>query len=450
MSEGPKSAPGKSTRKEESQAPPPGEGASQGIDPSMLRTTGSWPAPGKRAQPLYLRSSDVLKATLIVLAVWFGLQLLWSIYALVIAAFLGGLFGLAISSAVEPIANYGLRLGKVRLRIPRGVAAGIVVFGFIGVFAGTIAWSAPTLSHEFGVLRQRLPQAIEQVDAWLDAHRNGVLGPIIAGLEQAAPVPPADTTVPIAARDSLAAIPPPRTGQAAADSLAQRPGIVGPLLYRIAGTGQRYLFPFISSAFTVLAGLLLVIMLAIFVAADPKMYHKGLMHLVPHQRRARVGEVLSSIAGVLRKWLRVQLIGMATIGVTTTIALYILGVPAALPLGILAGILEFIPNLGPLLSAVPAVLMGFIDGPEKALWIAITYMLIQQLESNLLIPVLMQEGVDLPPVLTILAQSLMTIVFGFLGLLIAVPLLAIVMVAVKMLYVEDVVGDVVTAEEELE
>jgi predicted PurR-regulated permease PerM len=137
----------------------------------------------------------------------------------------------------------------------------------------------------------------------------------------------------------------------------------------------------------------------------------------------------------------VQFIGMVVIGVVTTAALYVLGIPAALPLGILAGILEFIPNVGPVIAAVPAVLMGFLDGPEKALWVVVSYILIQQLESILLVPILMQEGVDLPPVLIILAQALMAIVFGFLGLLIAAPLLAVVVVAVKMVYVEGAVGD---------
>jgi predicted PurR-regulated permease PerM len=147
------------------------------------------------------------------------------------------------------------------------------------------------------------------------------------------------------------------------------------------------------------------------------------------------------MADTLRRRLKVQFIGMVVIGVVTTAALYVLGIPAALPLGILAGILEFIPNVGPVIAAVPAVLMGFLDGPEKALWVVVSYILIQQLESILLVPILMQEGVDLPPVLIILAQALMAIVFGFLGLLIAAPLLAVVVVAVKMVYVEGAVGD---------
>jgi predicted PurR-regulated permease PerM len=202
-----------------------------------------------------------------------------------------------------------------------------------------------------------------------------------------------------------------------------------------------YMFGFLTSTVTAIAGLLLVIFLAIYVASDPDTYHRGLMHLFPHSSRQRAGEVLSAMANVLRRWLRTQLIAMAVIGAVTTVALLLLGIPAAIPLGILAGLFEFIPTIGPIMSAVPAVIMGFIDSPEKALTVAIVYMIIQFIENNMLIPVLMKEGMDIPPALTIFAQALMALIFGFLGLLVAVPMLAAGMVAVKMLYVEGVVGD---------
>jgi predicted PurR-regulated permease PerM len=125
----------------------------------------------------------------------------------------------------------------------------------------------------------------------------------------------------------------------------------------------------------------------------------------------------------------------------TTIALLLLDVRAAIALGIIAGFLEFIPYFGPILSAVPAVAMAFLDGPEKALWVIFAYLGIQQLEGNLLMPLLMKEGLDLPPALTIIAQAVLALIFGFVGLLIAVPLLGTVMVPIKLLYVQDVVGD---------
>jgi len=203
----------------------------------------------------------------------------------------------------------------------------------------------------------------------------------------------------------------------------------------------RYLFPFLSSTLAVITGFFIVMFVSIYIAADPKLYHSGLMHLFPRRARQRAGEVLTAVAMVLRKWLMTQLIAMLVIGVVTTAALLILKVKAALALGVLAGLLEFVPTIGPIISAIPAIAMGFLDSPEKALYVTVLYVGIQFAENQLLIPMLMKGGVDLPPAVTILAQALFTLLFGFLGLMVAVPAMAAVMVAVKMLYVHDVVGD---------
>src|SRR5205823_954204 len=101
----------------------------------------------------------------------------------------------------------------------------------------------------------------------------------------------------------------------------------------------------------------------------------------------------------------------------------------------------FIPTIGPVLSSVPAIAMGFLDSPQKALLVAAVYLALHFFESHLMIPLLMKGGVDAPPVLTILTQALFILLFGFLGLMVAVPTLAAAIVAVRMLYVEDVVGD---------
>lgn len=383
------------------------------------------------------RSRDVLRATLLVLVLYWVLHLLWFANPLVLASFLGILFGLAVSAGVDQLQS--------RLRIPRAVGAFVIVFGFLALLAGFFAWSGPALAAQSRELRIRLPEALDQIDGWLARNSDSLLGGIILGggtavvtpADSLAVSPAAPAVTPGAARpaDTGAA-----AGAAAAGAQPPPPSLKARILSQLGGV-TRYLFPFLSSTVAVAAGVLLVIFLAIYVAVEPRTYHTGLMHLFPHDARHRAGEVLSAIAVVLRKWLVTQLIAMVVIGTVTTVVLLLLDVPAALPLGVLAGLLEFIPTVGPILSAVPAIAMGFVDSPEKALWVAIAYWGIQFLENQLLIPLLMREGVDIPPALTILAQALMALVFGFLGLLVAVPMLAASMVAVKMLYVEGVVGD---------
>ena len=325
------------------------------------------------------------------------------------------------------------------MRIRRGLASFLIVFSFLAVLGGFFAWSGPTLAAQSEELRTRLPQALDRIDSWLERNSDSVLGGILLGGQDASAGQ--DAT----ADDAPDAVDAPAAASGQDQATVEQPSarsntLRGRIISQLSGV-TRYLFPFLSSTVAVAAGVLLVIFLAIYVAAEPRTYHDGLMHLFPHDARDRAGEVLSAIATVLRRWLVTQLVAMVVIGLVTTVVLLLLDVPAALPLGVLAGLLEFIPTVGPILSAVPAIAMGFVDSPEKALWVALAYWGIQFLENQLLIPMLMREGVDIPPALTLLAQALMALLFGFLGLLLAVPMLAASMVAVKMLYVEGIVGD---------
>lgn len=420
----------------------------------------------RRSRNVGWRSRDVLRAVALVVAFLVAVRLLWFAHLLVLVSFLGILFGLAVTAGVDYLKRW---------RVPRGVAAVLIVFGTLGLLGGFFAWSAPTLREQSRELRTKLPEALDKLERWVEQRQGGVIGTLLGAAiapgktgdqrtgtdttatsrATAPPVAPASasdtTTRANGAADQRAAD---SAVQAAARKSAQQApaagtaqtGAGGGLRDRVlsaASGAARYLFPFLSSTFAVLGGLLLIVFLAIYVAVEPDTYHDGLMRLFPHHSRKRAGEVLSAIAAGLRRWLVTQLIAMLVIGTVTTIVLLLLGVKAALPLGILAGLLEFVPTLGPFLSAVPAIAMGFVDSPQKALWVGLAYVGIQFAENHLLIPILMKQGVNVPPALTILAQALMALVFGFLGLLVAVPLLVAVMVAVKMLYVEGVVGDTV-------
>jgi predicted PurR-regulated permease PerM len=398
------------------------------LSPIQDSTTAGPPSAPKhrdrRQRNIGWRSRDILRAAVLVMFVWLVFKLLWFANELVLVAFIGMLFGLAVSAGVDRLE---------RRRVPRGVGAAFIVLSFFAALYGVGALIAPTVSQQASVLKDRLPEAVEQVEEFFERRHGGVFGALLGER------PVMDSAAADSATRAVA--------RAAAQPQADSAGPVAPespLRERLAEQlrgATRYLFPFLSSTMAVLAGLAIILFVAIYVAADTELYHRGLMHLFPHRSRPLAGDVLSEIATQLRKWLTTQLIAMAVIASVSTIVLLILDVKAAFALGLIAGLLEFIPTVGPVLSAVPAIAMGFLDSPEKALYVTIAYIAIQQLEGHILIPLLMKGGMDLPPVLTILAQALMALLFGFLGLMVAVPMLAAVMVPVKMLYVERVVGD---------
>jgi predicted PurR-regulated permease PerM len=338
------------------------------------------------------RAQDTFRTAAALLALYFVAQLLWFANALVLAAFLGVLFGLAVDAGVTPLE---------RFKIPRVLAAVAIVLLFLLMLFGVGASLAPAIRQQSVELKTRIPEAVDRATHWLDKRGFKLLP----------------------AEDDSA-------GRAQA-AQAIRENITG-----VATKVTPYVFPFLTQTAAAIGGLFLIIVLAIYIGANPEQYRRGLMMLFPRENRTRAGEILSAIATVLRKWLVTQLIAMVTIGTVSTVVLSILKVKSAVALGLLAGVLEFVPTIGPLISALPAIAMAFLDSPEKALAVTIAYIGIQFLENNVLIPLLMKGGVDVPPVLTIMGQALLTILFGFLGLMVAVPLLAATLVAYRMLFIE--------------
>jgi predicted PurR-regulated permease PerM len=383
------------------------------MSPSVKPSSPGWP------------SRDILRAAAIVAAVYVALKLLWVGHDVFLLGFFGVLLGIVLTAGVDRLE---------RLRIPRGIGAVLILLLFFGALTGVGFFAAPQISSQMGEVRQQLPQSIDRLERWIQQRGGGV-----AALVKAA----ADTTLGAGTEKADTSR---RQGARGRDTTAQSGQQVDlrKSLNQQLATAVKNFFSFFSSTVAVLGGVIVMLFVAIFVAVDPGMYHRGLMHLFPHSARGRAGEVLSATATTLRRWLLMQMIGMLVIGVVTTIALLVLGIKGAIALGIIAAILEFIPYVGPILSALPAVGMALLDGPEKVVYVLLAYTAIQQLEGVVLQPLLMKEGLELPPVMTILGQALFSLVFGFLGLLLAVPLMASVLVPVKLLYVRDVVGDDVT------
>lgn len=211
----------------------------------------------------------------------------------------------------------------------------------------------------------------------------------------------------------------------------------------LGGIGQaaERAFSVAGSVFVGLTEIGIILILGLYLAIDPEVYLRGFLTLLPPARRSRAREIVLEMGHTLREWLVGQLAAMTVVGVLTGVGLWLIGVPQALVLGIIAGLLDFIPNVGPTLAAVPGILAALATGPSHALYALGLYVAIQAVENNVITPVVQRRAVDLPPALTMVALLVMGLLGGLLGLLLAVPLAAVLAVAVRMAYVQDVLGD---------
>jgi predicted PurR-regulated permease PerM len=193
---------------------------------------------------------------------------------------------------------------------------------------------------------------------------------------------------------------------------------------------------FFSTTFGVLGDLYVVLFLGIFFTAAPNVYINGFLKLIPPAARPRAQGVVDHIGHTLTKWLKGQLFAMLVVTVLTLIGLLILGVPMAFVLALIAGLLNFIPNFGPLIAMIPAIGVGLMQGPTTALLVAGLYILVQVLESNLITPQIQKRMIDMPPALIIMAQMFMGVLTGGWGLVLATPLVALLIVVVQELWVK--------------
>lgn len=194
---------------------------------------------------------------------------------------------------------------------------------------------------------------------------------------------------------------------------------------------------FFKSTFGVLADLYVVLFLGIFFTVSPDLYKKGMVRLVPKKGERKANDVLTKTADNLRKWLKGKLFAMLVVFILTAIGLLIIGVPMWLVLALIAGLLSFIPNFGPLIAIIPAILVGLMQDTTTAIWIAGLYILIQVVESNFIAPMVQQRLISLPPAMIIIAQLFIAPLTGGWGLVLATPLMVILMVIVKELYIKN-------------
>lgn len=368
-----------------------------------------------------ISSAAALRVAAIVIGLLIALRFLWIAHAIFIVVFLGTLLGLAVARAAD---------GLERIHVKRAIGAPLVILLALGLLVGGGALMAPSLQRQVQQLGTELPKLVDAADRWLQQT------PAKALVEQ----PPQQQQQQPQRPQQGQQQPGQQQGQEQGQQQQQSGGLATQLGKELRGS-FKFLFPIVGSIFGALGGMVLVLFIALYVAIDPGLYREGILHLVPHGRRDRAREVLQTLAVTLRQWLVARLIAMVVIGTITGVALALLDVRGAAALGVLAGLLEFVPFFGPIASAVPALGIALLDSPQKALYVLILYLIMQQLEGNVITPLLLERRLDIPPVMTVVTVAALGVVFGVVGMLIAEPLLAVVLVATKMLYVNDVVGD---------
>ena len=315
---------------------------------------------------------------LAVIVLWFayrGIDVFLTLFAGIVMAVL-------LHTLAEPLTRW--------IRVPLWAAVVIVTLSIIGALTAGGILLAPSVSTQFDQMTEQLPAAIDRVRADIERYKwtNWLL-------------------------------------QHGGDATS------GQDVVRQA----RRVF---SVTMTAGAAVAIVAFLSLYMAIQPSMYVEGVVRLFPVSYRPRVREILAQLYRTLRIWLLTKLVSMAFVGVFVCLGLWLLKVPLALALGIVAALLEFIPTVGPLLSAAPAILIAFVNNPKTALYVAILYFSVQWVQNHVTNPLLQQKTLQLPPALGLVMVTLLGALFGFGGLLMSGPLAVVLLVLVKLAYVEDV------------
>ena len=300
--------------------------------------------------------------------------------------------GVLIAVLLRHVAMVVCRL----LPLPPGAGVGIVVLGLVVLLVTFTVVVGPRIAEQVGQLGASLANAARELDVYLQDRDWGRF--LIERLGQGA--------------------------QGVQDF-----DLVGAL------TGT------VSTLIGAAANVVVIVTVAIFLSIDPGLYRRGALHLVPLPRRERAGEVLDALGRGFWLWIVGQGIDMLFVGLAVGLGLWAIGVPLPVPLAVIAGVTNVVPYLGPFIGAAPAVLIAFAHDPTLAAWTALLFLVVQQLEGNVLQPVIQKRATALPPVLTILAVVGFGVLFGLVGVLVATPLLLVILITVRMLYVEDALGD---------
>lgn len=364
-------------------------GENQGAGPQVA-DGGSFPSPASFAQTESFSESRFFRRTLLVAAVTAAtgvlLTLFWYAGDIFLLMFGGVLFAVLLRAPTNWL--------TARTPLGESAALSLSIVMVLGGLLGMFYMFAFPLAGQIANLVEALPHAVTRMHAWLG--ENAWARPLRPLVDELVNVRPGALTL----------------GRATW---------------------------ILSSTAAALGAFLVVVFIGIYLAAQPRLYQRGFMHLLPRRLRPRAYEVLDEIGFVLRWWLVGRIATMILVGLAAGLGLWWLGVPFAITLGALTGLLEFIPYIGPVLAAAVPLLIAFNIDPTLAFYVLALYVCIQTLEGYLLTPLVEQRTVSLPPALVVFATILLAALAGPVGVVLASPLTASCIVAVRLLYVEDVV-----------
>ncbi|OKH23799.1 AI-2E family transporter [Hydrococcus rivularis NIES-593] len=322
-----------------------------------------------------------------------SLYILWQIRQIVLLFFAAVVLATVLNRVVRQMQRY---------RIQRGIAIAITVVVLLAAIVGFFVAIAPRIIEQLQQLVNLLPKVSNQLEIWSDWLQSTISGPMLERFQ-------------------------------GFENLSQQ---LQTWIGRMIGN----FFVLINNSLAAVVSLLLFLVLTVMLLTNPSQYRRIFILAFPAFYRRRVDEILQECETSLVGWIKGTLIAMLVIGVVSFIGLSILGVPLPLINAALAGLLEFIPNVGPTLSVIPPALLALLDSPWKAGAVILLYIAIQQFESLVLVPIIMKQEVDLLPVFTILAVVVFASLFGFLGLFLAIPLLIVLQIWIKEVLVEDVLN----------
>jgi predicted PurR-regulated permease PerM len=335
--------------------------------------------------------------------------LLWQWLDVLLLIFGAVLFAVILRAVADPISRYTKMKPGLALAV-----AGLLVFGIIG---GTLWLFGSTIADQIGQLSHALPAAWENI--------KPRVAQLPFGSQIVATVEGFNTS---GGGNGGAA------GGAGPSPLSE--GVIAQLragLVRLGG--------FARTAVGGVANIFVVLVAGAYFAAQPALYRDGVLMLLPKSARPEVLAAFEDAGRALRLWLLGTLFSMLVVGVLTGVGAAVLGLPAPIALGLIAGLAQFVPIVGPISSIVPGVLVALSLGVGTVVWTLVVYIAIQQFESNLLTPLVQRKTVSIPPALTLFAVIAMALIFGPLGVVFATPLTVVAFVMIRRLYVKDVLGE---------